>query len=131
MENTHADSVGFAVLDRDDGLQTNRGVSGSNRVAFHVPDIRHGGGGQAYSACGQVRQGGVRPQERAPNYPIALVWGGILLCVAVGALFTGMAIHDARAAQQVQHPTAIYYCSTGVEMPMFEPCKEMKDQRNV
>jgi hypothetical protein len=25
----------------------------------------------------------------------------------------------------------IYYCSTGVEMPLFEPCKEMKDQRNV
>jgi hypothetical protein len=53
------------------------------------------------------------------------------LCVGVGALFIGMAIHDARAAQQVQHPAAIYYCSTGVELPMFEACKEMKDQRNV
>jgi hypothetical protein len=24
-------------------------------------------------------------------------------------------------------PEPIYYCATGVEMPAFEPCKEMKD----
>src|SRR5215469_4825298 len=49
----------------NDGLQTNRRVFRSNGVAFHVFDMAHGRGGQAYSARGQVRQGGVRPQEDA------------------------------------------------------------------
>jgi hypothetical protein len=29
------------------------------------------------------------------------------------------------------HPEPIYYCATGDEMPLFEPCKEMKGQRDV
>jgi hypothetical protein len=25
----------------------------------------------------------------------------------------------------------IYYCATGAELPAFEPCKEMRGQRNI
>jgi hypothetical protein len=34
---------------------------------IHVPDVWHGRSGQTYRAGRQVRQGGVRPQERAPR----------------------------------------------------------------
>jgi hypothetical protein len=38
-----------------------------------------------------------------------------------------MAIHnEALAKQQTPRAEPIYYCATGVEMPAFEPCKEMK-----
>jgi hypothetical protein len=30
-----------------------------------------------------------------------------------------------------RRPRRIYYCATGVETPMFEPCKEMKDQSDI
>ena len=60
MVETNANSVGFALLDRNDGLQTNRGVFRSNGVAFYVPLIRDGGSGQAAGARRQVRQGAVR-----------------------------------------------------------------------
>lgn len=73
----------------------------------------------------------MRPQDRAPNYPVASVWAVVLLCIGVGAWFIGMAIHGAWAAQQGSRPAAIYYCSTGTELPMFEPCKEMKDRRDI
>src|ERR1700758_3969884 len=48
MENNkHADSIGAALLDRNDGLQEYRQGPGSNGVAFYVPEVRTGGGGQA------------------------------------------------------------------------------------
>jgi hypothetical protein len=28
-------------------------------------------------------------------------------------------------------PEPIYYCATGEEMPLFEPCKDRKDQRDI
>jgi len=34
------------------------------------------------------------------------------------------------ALQHIHRPQPIYYCSTD-EMPLFEPCKEMKDQRDI
>jgi hypothetical protein len=132
MENTHADGTDFAMLDWDDGLQRNRGVSRSNRDAFHVPDIRLGRGSQAPGACGQVRQGGVRPQERTPNYPVVAAWVSFLIFIGAGAFALGMAVHNEAIAQQhTPLPEPIYYCSTGVEMPLFEPCKEMKDRKNI
>ena len=94
MVETNANSVGFALLDRNDGLQTNRGVFRSNGVAFHVFDIPHGRGAQAYSARGQVRQGGVRPQERAPNYQLVAAWSAFLIFLGAGAFAVGMAIHN-------------------------------------
>jgi hypothetical protein len=36
-----------------------------------------------------------------------------------------------RAAQQAQPPPPVHYRATGAEMPMFEPCKEMKGQRDI
>jgi hypothetical protein len=81
MENKHADGIGRSLLDRNGGLQKYRGGSRLNGVAYYVPDLRHGASGEARGAEWQVRQGGVRPQERAPNYLIAIV----LLCIGVGA----------------------------------------------
>ena len=44
----------------------------------------------------------------------------------------GMAIHnETLAAQRPPQPEPIYYCATGDEMPLFEPCKEMKAERNI
>jgi hypothetical protein len=132
LEKTNADSVASFMLGRNDGLQTDRGVSRPVGVAFYVPDLRHGRGGQASGAHGQVRQGGVRPQERAPDYPVVAAWAGFLLFIGAGAFALGMAIHNEAIAQQTApRPEPIYYCATGVEMPEFEPCKEQKDQRDI
>jgi hypothetical protein len=36
-----------------------------------------------------------------------------------------MAIHNEAIAQQhTPHPEPIYYCATGEEMPLYEPCKD-------
>jgi hypothetical protein len=70
MVEKDAESTGFALLDRNDGLQKYRGGSRSNGVAFDVPPIRDAGSGQASGAGRQVRQGAVRPPERAPNYRV-------------------------------------------------------------
>jgi hypothetical protein len=43
---TDADSVRFAVFDRNNGLQEYRGSSRSNRVALYAPEIRPGRSGQ-------------------------------------------------------------------------------------
>jgi hypothetical protein len=49
-----------------------------------------------------------------------------------GAFALGMAMHnEALAKQQAPCPEPIYYCARGVEMPAFEPCKEMKGQRDI
>jgi hypothetical protein len=43
-----------------------------------------------------------------------------------------MAIHnETLGAQRPPHPEPIYYCATGDETPLYEPCKEMKDQRDI
>jgi hypothetical protein len=56
-------------------------------------------------------------------------WSGFLLFIGAGAFAPGMAIHnETLAAQHPPHPEPVYYCATGVEMPLFEPCKEMKGQ---
>jgi hypothetical protein len=70
------------------------------------------------------------PQKRPPNYTVVAAWGGLMLFVGAGAFALGMAIHnEALAKQQTPRAEPIYYCATGVEMPAFEPCKEMKGQR--
>jgi hypothetical protein len=69
-EKTDADSLGATLLDWDDRLQKYSGSSRSNGVAFYVPPIGDGRGRQTYGAGRQARRGGVRPQERAPNYPV-------------------------------------------------------------
>ena len=41
----------------------------------------------------EVRQGAVRPQERAPDYRVVAAWSGFLLLIGAGAFIVGMAIH--------------------------------------
>ena len=118
----------------NDGLQTNRRVFRSNGVAFHVFDMQHGRGGQAYSARGQVRQGGVRPQEDAPNYRVVAAWAGFMLFIGAGAFAIGMAIHNEAHANHLvpqARESSIYYCATGEEMPLYEPCRDRKEQRDI
>jgi hypothetical protein len=104
MVEKDVNSVGSFVHDRNDGLQTDRGVSRPVRVAFYVPDLRHGGSGQTSGA------GGVRPQKRAPNYPVVAARAGFLLFIAASAFALGMAIHNEAIAQQhTPRPEAIYY----------------------
>jgi hypothetical protein len=91
-----------------------------------------GRGRQTPGARGQVPQGGVRPQERAPNYQLVAAWSAFLIFLRAGAFVIGMAIHnETLAAQRPPHAEPIYYCATGEEMPLYEPCKDRKDQRDI
>jgi hypothetical protein len=70
----------------------------------------------------------VRPQKRAPDYPVVAARAGFLLFIGAGAFALGMAIHNEAIAQQpAPRPESIYYCAAGVEMPAFEPRKEQKE----
>jgi hypothetical protein len=130
--NEHADGFGAALFDRDIELQTYRRGSGSNGVAFYVPEIRTGRGGQTSGARRQVRQGAMRAQERAPDYRVVAAWSGFVLFIGAGAFALGMAIqNEAHAKPPAPHPAQIYYCATGAELPAFEPCRERKDQRDI
>jgi hypothetical protein len=74
----------------------------------------------------------VRPQERAPDYRVVAAWSDFLLVIGAGAFALGMAIHnEALAKQQTPRPEPIYYRATGEEMPLYEPCKERKNQRDI
>jgi hypothetical protein len=76
----------------------------------------------------------VRPQERAPNYLVVAAWVGFLVSIGAGAFALGMAIHDEALANHRVPQTresSMFYCATGVEFPAFEPCKEMKAERNI
>jgi hypothetical protein len=74
----------------------------------------------------------MRPQERAPNYPVIASWGAFMLLIGAGAFVLGMAFHnEAHAKPPAPRPEPIYYCATGEEIPLYEPCKERKDERNI
>jgi hypothetical protein len=74
----------------------------------------------------------MRPLERAPNYPVVLAWSAFLLFIGAGAFVVGMAVHtEATAKPPAPHPAQICYCATGEEMPLYEPCKDRKDQRDI
>jgi hypothetical protein len=132
MEKKHAHGVSAFMLDRNDGLQIDRRVYRPVRVAFHLPSIQRGRTRQAPGARREVRQGGLRPQKRASDYRLVAAWSGLLVLIGAGAFALGMGIHNQElAAQGRKRPEPIYYCATGVEMPMYEPCKEMKGQRDI
>jgi hypothetical protein len=74
----------------------------------------------------------LRSQAPSPNYRAVAAWSGILLIIGAGAFALGMAIHnESLAQQQPAHPESLYYCATGLEMPAFAPCKQMKSKRNI
>jgi hypothetical protein len=63
---------------------------------------------------------------------VVAAWSGFLLLIGAAAFAVGMAIHnEALAKQYAPRPEPIYYCATGAEIPAFEPCKEMKGQRDI
>jgi hypothetical protein len=123
----------FAMQDRNDGLQTASEGSRSVGTAVHVPYMRHRRSGRTRCARTQVGEDGARPQERLPNYRVALVRGSLLLSIGAGTWCFGMAIHSAHAHHRVPQAreSSIYYCATGLEFPAFEPCKNMKGQRDI
>jgi hypothetical protein len=132
MVDKDADGIGAGLLDWDGRLQKYRKGPRSNGVAFYVPPIWDGGSGQAPGARAQVRQGAVRPQKREPNYPVVAAWSAFLLFIGAGAFVLGIAIHNEAIAQPLKpRPEPIYYCATGVEMPLYEPCRDRKDQRRI
>jgi hypothetical protein len=74
----------------------------------------------------------VSPQERAPDYRAVAAWSGFLIFIGAGAFMLGMVIHnEATIKPPAPRPEPIYYCATGAEMPAFEPCKAMKDPRDI
>jgi hypothetical protein len=58
---------------------------------------------------------------------------GFLLLIGAGVWWFGMTIPNAQAHHRVPQAgkTSIYYCATGVELPAFLPCKNMKAQRDI
>jgi hypothetical protein len=74
----------------------------------------------------------LRSHERAPDYRAVAAWSGFLLLIGAAAFALGMAIHnESLAKQRSLRPAPIYYCMTGVGMPVFVPCRAMKGQRNI
>jgi hypothetical protein len=74
------------------------------------------------------------PQERVPDYRVGRSVVRLLLFIGARAFAVGMAIpNEALANQHVPQTreSSIYYCATGDEMPLYEPCKEMKVERNI
>src|ERR1700751_2953829 len=87
-------SVGSFMLDRRNRWQTARGASRPIGVTFYVPPIRHGRGRRPPRAGRPVRQGGMRPENRAPNYRLVAAGAALLICVGAGAWCIGMAIQN-------------------------------------
>ena len=57
-----------------------------------------------------------------------------MLFIGAGAFAVGMAIHNEALANQhvpQARESSIYYCATGEEIPLYEPCRERKDQRDI
>ena len=48
------------------------------------------------------------------------------------SIVVGVVMYNDRFAQQpAPRSEPIYYCATGVEIPLYEPCTEMKGQRDI
>jgi len=76
----------------------------------------------------------MRPQEGAPNYRVVAAWAGFMLFIWAGAFAIGMAIHNEAHANHLvpqARESSIYYCATGEEMPLYEPCRDRKEQRDI
>ena len=57
---------------------------------------------------------------------------GLSDLLGAGAFVIGMAFHnETLAAQHTTRPESIYYCATDEEIPLYEPCKDRKDQRDI
>ena len=71
--------------------------------------------------------------ERTPDCRVVAAWSAFLIFIGAGAFVIGMAIHNAHADHPVRQAreSSIYYCATGEEIPLYEPCKDRKDQRDI
>ena len=59
-------------------------------------------------------------------------WSGFPAFIGAGAFALGMAIHnEATAKPPAPRPEPIYYCATGEEIPLYQPCKDRKDQLDI
>jgi hypothetical protein len=82
---------------------------------------------KAPGARRQVRQGGVCPQERAPDDRVVAAWSAFLIFMGAGAFAVGMAIHNETHANHLvpqSRERSIYYCATGEEMLLYEPARK-------
>jgi hypothetical protein len=67
-----------------------------------------------------------------PDYRVVAAWSAFLIFIGAGAFVIGMAIHnEATAKPPAPRPEPIYYCATGEEMPLYEPCRDRKDRRDI
>ena len=96
-EKTDANSLGAALLDRNDGLPTT-GLPficlayGMEEAAKHPTSSS-------------------RWRERAPDYQLVAAWAGFLLFIGAGAFALDTAIHnETLAAQHPPQPELIYRC---------------------
>ena len=79
-----------------------------------------------------ARLGANMTQERSPDYRVVAAWSAFLIFIGAGAFAVGMAIHnEAHAKPPAPRPEPIYYCATGEEIPLYEPCRDRKDQRDI
>jgi hypothetical protein len=57
-----------------------------------------------------------------------------MLFIGAGAFAIGMAIHNEAHANHLvpqARESSIYYCATGEEMPLYEPCRDRKERRDI
>jgi hypothetical protein len=74
----------------------------------------------------------MRAQEGATDYRVVAAWSAFLILIGAGAFVLGMAIHnEATAKPPTPRLVPIYYCATDEETPLYEPCKERRDQRDI
>ena len=70
--------------------------------------------------------------ERAQDYRVVAAWSGFLLFTGADAFVLGMAIHnETLAAPRPPPPEPSYDCARGEEIPLYEPCKDRKDQGDI
>jgi len=98
MEKANANSVDFALLHRNVGLPTDRGVSRPSGVAFYVPDLQLG--------------------------RVVATWSGFLIFIDAGAFVFGRAIpNEATAQQPAPPPGPIYYSQRAKRFRCMSPAR--------
>ena len=58
-----------------------------------------------------------------------MAWSAFLIFIGAGAV--GMAIHNETVAAERRRNPSGSSTAPGEEMPLYEPCKDRKDQRDI